>query len=44
MHNGRVGGNGSTHDIVSVGEVDYDDLILVVDLFAHAYEMIRFEG
>jgi hypothetical protein len=41
MHNGRIGTDWSPEDIVSVREVDDDDLILLVDLFAYTDEMVR---
>jgi hypothetical protein len=41
MHDGRIGTNWSPKDIVGVGEVDDDDLILLVDLFPQTDEMVR---
>jgi hypothetical protein len=44
MHYGRVGCNRSSQDIVGVGEVDYDYLILLVDFFSNANKMVGFKG
>lgn len=40
MHNCTVGSNRSPQDIVGIGKVDNDDLVLFIDLFSHAYEMV----
>lgn len=42
MHDCRVSADRSPKDIVGVGEVDYDDLILFIDLFAYANEVVGF--
>ena len=44
MHDGRISTDWSPKDIGGAREVDDDDLILIVDLFAHADEMVRLEG
>jgi hypothetical protein len=44
MHDGRISTDWSSKDIVSVREVDDDNLILLVDLFAHTDEVVRLEG
>ena len=44
MHDGRVGTDWSPEDIVGVREVNNDDLILLIDLFAHANKVVRLEG
>jgi hypothetical protein len=44
MHNGRIGTDWSPEDIVGVREVNDDDLILLIDLFAHTDKMVRLEG
>ena len=41
MHDGRVGGDWSPEDIVGIGEVYYDDLIGIVDLFPDTDEVVR---
>ena len=41
MHNGRIGANWPPEDIVGVGKVDDDDLVLLVDLFTHTNEVVR---
>lgn len=43
MHNGRIGTNWPPKDIVGVRKVDNDNLILLVDLFSHTYEMVGLE-
>jgi hypothetical protein len=44
MHDGRISTDWSPEDIVGVREVNDDDLILLIDLFAHTDEMVRLEG
>jgi hypothetical protein len=41
MHDSRVCCDGSPQDIVRVGEVDDNDLVLLIDLFTDTYEVIR---
>jgi hypothetical protein len=43
MHYSGVGSNGSPEGVVGVSEVDDNDLVLLVDLFANAYVMVGFE-
>ena len=43
MHNGRISTDWSPKDIMGIREVDDDNLILLVDLFAHTDEMVRLE-
>ena len=43
MHDGRVRRNGPSEHIVGVREVDDDDLVLLVDLFAHANVVVGLE-
>ncbi|KAI3480029.1 hypothetical protein L1887_57805 [Cichorium endivia] len=44
VHDGRVGGDGSAHDIADVVEVDDDDRVGAVDALADADEVFGFEG
>lgn len=44
MHNGRVGCNRSSHNIIGIGKVDDDDLILVVYILANTNEVVGFQG
>ena len=44
MHDGGIGADWPPEDIVGVGEVNDDDLILFIDLFAHADKMVGLEG
>ncbi len=41
MHDSRVGTNWPPEDIVGVRKVDDDDLVLLIDLFAHTNEVVR---
>jgi hypothetical protein len=41
VHNGGIRGDRSSNDIISVGEVHDNDLILFPDFFTHTYEMVR---
>ncbi len=41
MHDGRVGANWPPKNIVGVREIDDDDLVLFIDLFAHTNEVVR---
>lgn len=43
MHDGGVGTYWPPKDIVGVRQVDDNNLILLIDLFAHTDEMVRFE-
>jgi hypothetical protein len=43
VHNGRVGSDGSPEDIVALAQIDDDDLVLFVDLFANANEAVGLE-
>ena len=43
MHDGRVSTNWPPENIVGVGKVDDDDLVLLIDLFTYANEVVRFE-
>ena len=43
MHDGRVSTNWPPENIVGVGKVDDDDLVLLIDLFTNANEVVRFE-
>jgi len=42
VHDSRVGGNGSSQDIVCLGKVDDDDLALFVYFLSNANEAIGF--
>ena len=44
MHDGGVGTDWPPEDIVGVGEVNDDDLILFIDLFAHTDKMVGLKG
>jgi hypothetical protein len=44
MHDGRVGRDRSPQDIVRVGEVDDDYLVLVINLFSYTDEAVRLES
>lgn len=44
MHDSTIGGNGSPENIVGIGEVNNDDLVLFVDLFAYTYKVVGFES
>ena len=44
VHNGRVGGDWSTQNIVGVGQVDDDDLVLFVEFLPHTNEMVGFQS
>lgn len=41
MHNRGIRGNRSSNDIICVGKVDDNNLVLFPDFFTHAYEMVR---
>ena len=43
MHDGRVGANWPSEDIVGVRKVDDNNLVLLVDLFTHTNEVVRLE-
>jgi hypothetical protein len=43
MHDSRIRAYWPPEDIVGVRQVDYDNLILLIDLFAHTNEMVRLE-
>ena len=43
VHDGRVRRDGSSHEVVRVCQVDDDDLVLLVDLFSYANEVVRLE-
>ena len=43
MHDGRVGGDRPPEDIVGVGEVDDDNLVLLIDFFTNTNEVVGFE-
>jgi hypothetical protein len=43
VHDGRVGTNWPPEHIVGVGKVDDDDLVLLINLFTHTNEVVRFE-
>lgn len=43
MHDGTVGSNRSPQDIVGIGKVDNNNLVLFIDLFSHAYEVVGLE-
>lgn len=40
MHNGGIRGNGSSDEIVGIGEVDNDDLILLINLLAYTNKVV----
>lgn len=40
MHDGGISTDWSPEDIVGVGKVNDDDLILLIDLFAHTDKMV----
>lgn len=42
VHNGRVGSDWSPEDIVGICKVYDDDLVGLIDLFAHADEVVGF--
>ena len=44
VHNRRVGGDWSTENIVGVGQVDNDDLVLFVYFFPDTDEMVGFKS
>jgi hypothetical protein len=44
MHNGGIGTDWPPEDIVGVGEVNDNDLILLIDLFAHTDKVVGLEG
>jgi hypothetical protein len=44
MHDGGIGTDWPPEDIVGVGEVNNDDLILLIDLFAHTDKMVGLKG
>ena len=44
MHDGRVGGDGSSNGIGRVVHVDDDDLMRLADLLAHTNELVRLHG
>lgn len=44
MHDGGIGTDWPPEDIVGVGEVNDDDLILLIDLFAHTDKMVGLKG
>ena len=44
MHDGGIGTDWPSKDIVGVGEVNDNDLILLVDLFAHTDKMVGLKG
>jgi hypothetical protein len=44
MHNGGIGTDRSPEDIVGVGEVNDDDLILLIDLFSHTNKVVGLKG
>jgi len=44
MHDGRVCGYGATQDIVGIGEVNDDDLVLLVDFFTDTDKVVRLES
>ena len=43
MHNGRVSGDGPSHDIVGIRKVNNDDLGLLADFLLDADEVVRLE-
>jgi hypothetical protein len=43
MHYSRVCGNGPSEDVVCISQVDNNDLVLLVDLFADTYEVVGFK-
>ena len=43
VHNCRIRSNWAPQDIVGIGEVDDDDLILLIDFFTDANEVIALE-
>lgn len=43
VHECRVGSNGPAHDIVGIGEVDNDDLVLVILFLSYTDIMVRLE-
>lgn len=43
MHDGGVSTDWSPKDIMGVREVDDDNLVLLIDLFAHTDEMVGLE-
>ena len=43
VHDGRVGSDRPTDDIVSLGQVDDDDLVLSPDLLPDANEAVALE-
>lgn len=43
VHDSRVGSDRSSDDIIRICQVDYDDLVLLANLFANAYEVVRLE-
>ena len=40
MHNGGIRSDRSTYDLVGIGEVDDDDLVLLIDFLPHANEVV----
>ena len=43
MHDGRISTNWPPENIVGIGKVDDDDLVLLIDLFTHTNEVVRLE-
>ena len=44
VHDGTLSRDGSSHNIIGIGQVNNNDLILLSDLLPHTNEVVRLEG
>lgn len=44
IHDGRIGGNGTTNRVSMISHVNDDHLVVVAHFFADAYEFVGFHG